>query len=283
MTHSGYLMESDEEAIRLDVKTDARVVEDHGRWAGIRPGMRVADLGCGSGKTTFHLHRLAQPGGSSLGVDIAAQRIYFARRHYQAQGLAYIVKDFCAPLGEIGPFDFIWMRFVLEYYRAQSADIVRHVAASLKPGGILCLLDLDCNCLRFHGFPPRLERAVRGIMEALEKSRNFDPYVGVKLYSILYDLGLEDIRVRVDPHNLIYGAFKESEKFNWVKKAQMAGTLSGFGFEEYPGGAAEFMEEIRLSFTDPRAFTYTPVIVCCGRKPQPGASPAVLTRGSSGG
>jgi SAM-dependent methyltransferase len=266
----GYLMESDEEAIRLDVKTDGRSVEEHARWAGLRPGQRVADLGCGSGKTTFHLNRLTQPGGQTLGVDIAPQRIDFARRHYQSEGLEFRVKDIREPLGELGPFDFIWIRFVLEYYRAQSFELVRHVADALRPGGLLCLIDLDCNCLRFHGFPPRTERAVNRIMERLETHRNFDPYVGLKLYAYLYDLGFEDIRVRVAPHNLIYGTFQENEKFNWRKKAEIAGKLSGYAFEEYSGGYAEFIAELDQLFSDPRVFTYTPLVICRGRRPASG-------------
>jgi SAM-dependent methyltransferase len=248
---SGYLMESDDEAIRLDVKTDGRKVEEQARWAGLGPGHRVADLGCGSGKTTFHLNRLAQPGGMALGVDIAAQRIDFARRHYRAEGLEFLIKDIREPLDELGRFDFIWVRFVLEYYRAQSFDLVRHVAGALQPGGTLCLVDLDCNCLRFHGFPARAERAVNRIMERLEAYCNFDPYVGVKLYAYLYDLG-----------------FEENEKFNWRKKAEIAGKLSGYDFEEYSGGYAEFISELDRLFSDPRVFTYTPLVICRGRKPR---------------
>lgn len=264
---SGYLMEDAEEATRLDVKTNGRTVEAQARWAGLGPGQRVADLGCGSGKTTFHLNRLTQPGGRTLGVDIAPQRIDFARRHYRAEGLEFLVKDIREPLDELGRFDFIWIRFVLEYYRAQSFDLVRHVAGSLRPGGTLCLIDLDCNCLRFHGFPPRTERAVARIMQRLEAERNFDPYVGVKLYAYLHDLGFEDIRVRVAPHNLIYGTFRENEKFNWRKKAEIAGRSSGYEFEEYPGGCEEFMAEIDALFSDPRVFTYTPLLICRGRRP----------------
>jgi SAM-dependent methyltransferase len=263
----GYLMESADEATRLDVKTDGQVVEEHARWAGLRPGQRAADLGCGSGKTTFHLNRLAQPGGQTLGVDIAPQRIDFARRHYRAEGLEFRVKDIREPLGELGRFDFIWIRFVLEYYRSQSFDLVHHAAASLLPGGTMCLIDLDCNCLRFHGFPPRTERAVKRIMERLEAFRNFDPYVGVKLYAFLYDLGFEDIQVMVAPHNLIYGTFQENEKFNWRKKAEIAGKLSGYEFEEYAGGYAEFIAELDQLFSDHRVFTYTPLVICRGRKP----------------
>jgi SAM-dependent methyltransferase len=267
MRERGYLMESDEEALRLDLKTDGRVVEEHARWAGLRAGMRVADLGCGSGKTTLHLNRLAQPAGGALGVDIAPQRIDFARQHYQAEGLSFAVGDIRGPLEEHGTFDFLWIRFVLEYYRAQSFDIVRHVAGRLRPGGILCLVDLDCNCLRFHGFPARTERAIQGIMQRLETHCNFDPYVGVKLHSFLYDLGFEEIDVLVAPHNLTYGCFQENAKFNWRKKAEIAGKLSGYGFDEYPGGYEEFTAEVDRLFTDPRVFTYTPLVVCRGRRP----------------
>ena len=53
-------MEDDQESVRLDRKTDGATVEKQALWAGIKPGMRVADLGCGAGKTTFHLNKLIQ-------------------------------------------------------------------------------------------------------------------------------------------------------------------------------------------------------------------------------
>lgn len=262
-----YLMESEEEAIRLDVKTDGRQVEEQARWAGLRAGMRVADLGCGSGKTTFFLNALVQPGGRALGVDMAPQRIEFARANYRADGLDFLTRDIRQPLDDLGQFEFIWIRFVLEYYRAESFDLVRHISAALAPGGTLCLIDLDCNCLRFHGFSPRLDRTIQGIMQRLETHCNFDPYVGVKLYAYLFDLGFEDIRVRVAPHNLSYGRFTENEEFNWRKKAEIAGIHSGYDFSEYPGGRAEFMAELDRVLADPRVFTYTPLLVCRGIKP----------------
>ena len=58
-----YLMESDEETRRLDLKTDTDTIKRQALWAGIKPGMRVADLGFGSGKTTHTLNTLLQPGG----------------------------------------------------------------------------------------------------------------------------------------------------------------------------------------------------------------------------
>ena len=74
-------MEGEEESIRLDLKTDPKIIKELAIWAGIRPGMRIADLGCGPGKTTFYLNQLVHPGGSATGVDISQERIDYAQAH----------------------------------------------------------------------------------------------------------------------------------------------------------------------------------------------------------
>ena len=262
-----YLMESEEEALRLDLKTDGKLVQEQASWAGLRPGMRLADLGCGPGKTTYHLNEIVQPGGKSVGVDISEQRIRYALQHYRHDVIEYIVGDIREPLARLEPFDFIWIRFVLEYYRSGSFEIVKNVSNILKPGGILCLVDLDCNCLRHFGFSARLEKAIAGIMEGLSVTYDFDPYAGVKLYSFLYDLGYQDIQVQVTSHNLKTGSLGDHQVFNWTKKAQIAGQRSGYRFEGYPGGFREFYEDSKLAFANPRVFYYTPLIICKGTKP----------------
>jgi len=267
MQHGKYLMESDEEALRLDLKTAGKTVEKQALWAGIEPGMRVADIGCGSGKTTFYLDRMVQPNGQVIGVDRSEERIVHARRHYSDTGIEFVCKDMYGPLDDLGGFDFVWVRFILEYHRLRSFEIVKNISGIVKPGGILCLIDLDYNCLSHFGLPRRLERTIRGIMNILEKNADFDPYAGRKLYSYIYDLGFEDIDVEMAPHHLIFGELKETDAFNWTKKVEVAARNSGYRFEEYGGGYEEFCEDFERSFADPRRFTYTPVILCRGRKP----------------
>jgi ubiquinone/menaquinone biosynthesis C-methylase UbiE len=262
-----YLMESEEETLRLDLKTDEETVAEQAIWAGIKPGMRVADLGFGSGKTTFHLHKLVHPFGTSVGLDIAEERIRFAQKHYSAQGIEYMQRDICEPLEDLGMFDFIWVRFVLEYYSSKSYEIVKNITKILKPGGILCLIDLDNNCLGHFGFTKRFERTLSEIMEKLSAKADFDPYAGRKLYSFLYDLEYDDIDVAVSSHHLIFGELNEIDSFNWTKKVEIAAKNAGCRFAEYNGGYDEFYNEFLNFFSDPRRFTYTPIVACRGRKP----------------
>lgn len=267
MNYRGYLMESDEETFRLDLKTDGKIVEKQATWAGIKPGMRVADLGFGSGKTTFYLHKLVQPVGEVVGVDMVEDRVVYAKKHYSNKGIEYICRDIRETLDDLGLFDFIWVRFVLEYHRSKSFDIVKNISRILKPGGILCLIDLDYNCMSHFGLSQRLEDAIYGIIKILEKNADFDPHVGKKLYSFLYDLGYKNIDVSLAPHNLIFGELKEIDDFNWTKKVEVAVKKSGYQFKEYKGGFNDFFKEFKAFFADPRRFTYTPIISCKGHKP----------------
>lgn len=264
-TYKG-IMESDGETDRLDIKTDPGMIEKQAIWAGIRPGMKVADLGFGSGKTTYHLNKLVQPGGRTTGIDIEADRISFAKIHYSDPNIAYYQRDIRGPLMDIGLFDFVWIRFVLEYHRSLCLEIIRNAAQILKPGGIICLIDLDYNCITHFGIPERLEKAILGVIRQLEEKADFDPFVGRKLYGHLYDLKFRNIEVDLQAHHLIYGDLNDVDAFNWRKKIETAAKNSGYDFGEFPGGYDEFKEEFLRSFANPMRFTYTPAILCRGEK-----------------
>lgn len=265
-----YLMENPEEALRLDVKTDPEEVRKQALLCGIGPGARVLDGGCGSGKTTSILRDVVGPGGAAIGIDFAEDRIRFARKTYGGKaGIEFRCMDLRQPLDELGQFDFIWIRFVLEYYLEGSVDIIRNAARALKPDGRLCLLDLDYNCLTHYPMKPEMETILQKILHKMMYKYNFDPYVGRKMYTYLYDLGFRDIEVDLIPHHLIYGQLKSSDDFNWIKKVEMASVKAKDLFREYPGGYDVFFDDFNEIFHSPRRFTYTPLMLVRGSKPCP--------------
>jgi SAM-dependent methyltransferase len=263
-----YLMENLEEAIRLEIKTDPEEVRKQALWCGLKPGLRVLDAGCGTGKITSILREMIQPGGSIVGVDYSEERLHFAKQHYgRRSGIDFQIYDLRDPLDGLGLFDLIWVRFVLEFYRLEGPDIVRNLTACLKPGGYLCLLDLDNNCLNHYELPPKIENILFKVMNSLEQEHNFDPYSGRKLYSYLYDLGFENIQVHLIGHHLIYGKIRDGDIFNWIKKMEIVCSKLGELFKNYPGGQDAFFADCTKFFLDQRRFTYTPLILCRGMKP----------------
>jgi len=266
---TNYLMESELESQRLDIKTDAADVQSQANCAGLKPGMRVADVCCGAGKTSSVFNTVVGPNGSVVGIDGSLDRIRYAEKHYGAPGIQFVHKNILSPMDDLGSFDFVWIRFVLEYFRTNADEVVENASRMVKPGGILCLIDLDHNCRNHYGLSARLETTLLHLMDVLESKSNFDPYAGRKLYSHLYKRGYSDIAVDVRAHHIITGELKEIDAYNWFNKVEVIASKIDYDYSEYTGGRNEFIEDFKRFFTDPGRFTYTPIILCRGIKPSP--------------
>ena len=268
LASKSYLMESEEEAIRLDIKTDPEALRKQAIWCGVKPGMRILDGGCGPGKTTALLHEMIQPNGHIIGVDFSEDRIAHAQEHYGGKkGLEFYRQDLRESMEGLGQFDLVWVRFVLEYYREGSLDIVKNLIKCVKPGGALCLLDLDYNCLSHYELTPSMAAILPEFMKYADEKYNFDTFMGRKLYSFLYDIGFQNIEVELMAHNLIFGEIKDKDKFNWNKKVEMGARKAEKLLNLYPGGYQQFSSDLNKFLVDPRRFTYTPLLLCKGVKP----------------
>lgn len=263
-----YLMESTQEAHRLVIKTNPEDVKKQAKWFSIGPGARVLDVGCGSGKTTSILHEMVQPGGYVLGVDFSQERIAYAREVFGSkEGIDFQIMNFTCPMDTLDQFDFIWVRFILEYFLKESFTIIKNLIPCLKKEGVLCLMDLDYNCLNHYPISENMENILQKLMLFMSKDFNFDPYAGRKLYTYLFDHGFRDTQVHLMAHHLIYGNLRSQDHFNWMKKIEMVSKNAPGMFDAYPNGPEGFIRDFETFFKDPRRFTYTPLIMCKGKKP----------------
>jgi ubiquinone/menaquinone biosynthesis C-methylase UbiE len=262
-----YFLENENETNRLLLKTNAQAVIDQARWAGLQEGMRVLDVGCGPGLTTSILAQAAQPGGSAVGLDRSADRIAYARGNYAAANVTFEQRNFFDDLSDLGEFDFVWMRFILEYFLEEAYQLATNVARVVKPGGILCLIDLDRNCMNHYGHSTRLERAIQKVAECQMSNNNFDPYAGAKIYSHLSQLGFSDIQMDLRAHHLFYGELPEKDRSNFWLKLECGVKNSGWTFDDYADGFAGFEKEFKEYFADKGRFAYTPMILGRGVKP----------------
>jgi ubiquinone/menaquinone biosynthesis C-methylase UbiE len=163
-----------------------RLFED----SGIRPGMRVLDVGSGAGDVAFLLREIVGQDGRVVGTDRAPEAIQRARERATALGYSNVefVQGDPVDMAFHEPVDALAGRFVLMYYSSPSealSRLVRHV----RPGGIVAFQESDNTGART--FPPQalFERLFELMVKALEFS-GAEPRMALKLYLTFVDAEL---------------------------------------------------------------------------------------------
>lgn len=126
---------------------------------GLTPGVRVVDLGCGTGAGTAALARLAGAGGAVLGIDRHPALLAAARRHGGPPQLRFKLAD-AAATGEHGAsWDVCWIDRVLAHC-AEPSLVIAEAARLLRPGGRLFSCELDYAALHIDECTPALARTM---------------------------------------------------------------------------------------------------------------------------
>jgi ubiquinone/menaquinone biosynthesis C-methylase UbiE len=145
---------SPDEVRRLTVQAAALkpITERLLREAGLAAGMRVLDLGCGTGDVAILAAKLVGPKGAVVGIDRSSDILGFARERAGAAGHANVefragaAEDFTDPL----PFDLAIGRYVL-VHQADPSTFIRAVASHVRPGGIVAFHEIalygECESL----------------------------------------------------------------------------------------------------------------------------------------
>ena len=137
--------ESDEIARLIDqARWFADLTEQFFCDAGMQPGMRVLDIGCGVGDVSFLAARLVGSDGAVIGVDRAPEAVDVASARAVEAGLTnvqFVVGD-VATVTLPEPLDMVVGRLVLMYL-PDPVGVIRHLRTLVKDGGVLAFQEFD--------------------------------------------------------------------------------------------------------------------------------------------
>jgi ubiquinone/menaquinone biosynthesis C-methylase UbiE len=162
--------------------------------AGLRSGMRVLDIGSGSGDVSLLAARFVGPDGSVTGVDRDPAQVAFAQRRADAAGLRnvrFVTTDFREI--ELRPaVDAIVGRLVL-MYAPDPLEALRRVLRNLRAGGVIALQE---SVIEYDGPvliepPDCLAAKVVGWFRAGFKHAGVHPRMGLRLFGLMRTAGLE--------------------------------------------------------------------------------------------
>ncbi|MGH3887210.1 MAG: methyltransferase [Pseudonocardiaceae bacterium] len=191
MTYPLQLTQAERE--RYLLMAEAARAEERAQWtaAGIVPGARVADIGCGSGAVLRLLAEEVGNGGRADGVDLDVGAVTAA-----AEQIADLTQA-SARVGEAaatgltpGSYDVVMCRHVLAHNGGHEAAIIAHLVELARPDGAIYLVDVDGTAMRTHPEDPDIADLDARYAE-MHRSRGNNIAIGPTLGTLLETAGLQ--------------------------------------------------------------------------------------------
>lgn len=158
---------------------------------------KILDLGCGPGFVSIELAKFF-PAGTVVGVDFSQKLLSHAKTLQKTEmltNLSFMQSDIYNLDAVSKDFELTYLRFVLQHLKSP-VEALANAAKTLRPGGILCVVDIDDDKSELHPCPPALKsfnrRAISG-----QAASGGDRNVGSKLEKYFFDAGLLNPKVSI--------------------------------------------------------------------------------------
>jgi SAM-dependent methyltransferase len=175
--------------------------------AGIRRGMRVADLGCGVGMVTALLAYLVGPEGDVVGIDASAEQLAQARERLKTDytNTRFVQANATDTRLPPGSFDLVYCRFLL-IHLAEPEQALREMRTLLKPNGIVVCEDGDLTSAGSE--PPSALGAFADLWGRLGPRRGVDYTLGRCLFHMVQAAGFPEPEIAFNQPVLARGENK---------------------------------------------------------------------------
>ncbi len=196
----------------------------HRRLAALlRPGLRVLDVGCGTGAITRGIAEAVGPSGRAVGVDVNANLIARAvdlrgaaegepsqknpkidlpgkAEPGQPRSLSFVVADADAlPFSAV--FDVVTAARVLQWLRDPRRALAS-MAAATRPGGRVLVLDYNHEKIAWVPEPPQTAQAFYHAFLRWRTDAGMDNAIADHLVGLAVAVGLEDVTVTPQPEHV---------------------------------------------------------------------------------
>lgn len=223
-----------------------------------RPGMRVADLGCGTGDLTLELHRKLGA-RETIGVDNSPSMLEKAPR---GPGLRFVAGEI-ETFEDAEPFDLIFSNAAFHWV-PDHPRLFKRLRGLLAPGGQIAVQMPMNDDHASHATAYELARTheFRRLLHGFERRpRLMDP---AAYASLLHHLGFDDLHVRLQ----IYGHLLDSREdvVEWVRGALLTDYQKRLAPPDWDRFLSRYRELLLPQLADERPFFYTyPRILIAGK------------------
>jgi ubiquinone/menaquinone biosynthesis C-methylase UbiE len=228
--------------------------------AGLKNGQTILDVGSGPGTISTMLAK-SFPDSMVVGVEPEEALIKKATEFTKAQKLnnqCSYTKGLADKIpANDNTFDFAYVRLLLQHIESPSS-IFMELQRVVKPGGIVCVLDVDDGMLNFHPEIPEW-KTVEKLCRKSQASYGGDRRIGRKLYSLMNDANFHNVKTQ-----LLSVSMQDLGRENFFE------ILFGFKKElliridQWNEENRKIFNKLKKTILDPNSFAMTTAIMASG-------------------
>ncbi len=212
--------------------------------SGLKPGMRVLDVGCGIGVMSSWIAKIVGPEGYVLAIDNSPEQLEIARQiaiDADVPQLEFIEKSVGELITMKENFDFIYCRFLLIHLQNPYA-LIQTIYDHLEDDGVFAC---ESAILGHEFCYPQVDafNRWRELNHNIFKEMDKDPQTGKKLYSMMYDAGFRNLKGKIYQPVLTTQQQREEMLLNDLIEQQPAFISTGLS-------TAEEIEDLELELRD---------------------------------
>jgi ubiquinone/menaquinone biosynthesis C-methylase UbiE len=199
----------------------------------VKKGLRILDVGCGTGSITKDIANLTGPGGMVTGIDNTEKFISAGKEYY---GDAKNMELVCTDLFRYDPankFDLIVSARTMQWL-SNVDEALEKMMSMLKPGGTLSILDYNHTKIEWQPDPPASMRKFYNAFLKWREEAGMSNHVADDLPQLFEAAGFTDIQVlNSDEH---YQRGEENFPFRaaiWSKVAELKQIMEEGYISEY--------------------------------------------------
>lgn len=184
---------------RLQKQAGLDIASERTMWrqAGLKNGMNVLDIGCGPGIVAASLAKEI-PDGHVTGVDLSSELLANAletSENNDISNVSFAVGDVYELDFSPSTFDFVYARFLFQHLHDPEKGL-QNIFRVLKPGGRVCLLDVDDRFLLLSPEPKNFRKFHSAAVEA-QSVEGGNREVGGALFGLLKETGFDQVDLLV--------------------------------------------------------------------------------------
>jgi len=156
------------------------------------PGLRVLDVGCGTGAITADVADVVGAEGMAVGTDISQALLEQARARHRSRPQLYFARAdvFAMPFGQA--FDIVTAARVLQWLANPGAALSAMCRAARR-GGIVLVLDYDHEQIEWTPAPPPSMQRFYAAFLSWRADAGFDNAIAGRLPAMFESVGAADV------------------------------------------------------------------------------------------